>query len=93
VSAFPADPRVRHFYDPQQRAGKAVARSLGAEEGAVAWDIYLFYKPGSQWMEHPPLPDNWLHQLTGARWAGFTYYRRGDDLMQELCRLVHRLAV
>jgi hypothetical protein len=78
------DPRVRHFYDPERRAGEAVARSLGATAGKVAWDIYLFYAAGSAWLTAPPLPVCWAHQLTGSDWADAAHYHSGEDLLVAL---------
>jgi hypothetical protein len=77
------DFRVRHFYDPQKRAGKAIARTLGGE-GKVAWDIYLFYEKGAEWVEGPPTPSDWMHQLTASSWASLAHYHSGDDLVAEL---------
>jgi len=49
------DNRIRHFYDPNQRSGKAVAMSVGWD-GKIAWDIYLFYPPKVKWTNIPPAP-------------------------------------
>jgi hypothetical protein len=58
-----SDPRVRCFHDPAHRAGRALAQSL-VWRHHVAWDCYLFYRPGVRWdgeqMLHPEL---WFHQL------------------------------
>ncbi len=48
-----AEPRVRQFYDARQEVGRVVADSLGAA-GEIAWDTYLFYRPGSIWNVDPP---------------------------------------
>ena len=84
-----ADPRVRHFHDPEKRAGKAVAESLGCES-AVAWDIYLFYASGSEWTDGPPAPIDWMHQLPGS-WADPARLHTGDDLVEELQKAMKRL--
>lgn len=55
------NPRVRHFYDADKLAGRAVAVSLGGE-GETAWDIYLFYEQGTVWQHRPPVPVAWAHQ-------------------------------
>jgi hypothetical protein len=81
---FTSDQRVRHFYDPEKRSGIAIAQGLGAEEGMVAWDMYLFYEIGSEWGEIPPSPANWMHQLKGSSWADSAHYRSGDDLIEAL---------
>lgn len=84
------DPRARHFHDPEKQAGKAVASSLGGQD-KVAWDIYLFYAPGSEWGSNPPAPIGWAHQLEGSNWADSTHYRTGDDLVNELRKIMERL--
>jgi len=76
------DPRVRQFYDPKQRSGKAVSESLGYA-GKVAWDIYLFYQSGEEWIETPPAPAYWMHQIS-ENWASRNHFRTGDDLRKEL---------
>jgi hypothetical protein len=76
------DPRVCQFYDPRQRSGRAVADSLGWQ-GRVAWDIYLFYTVGHKWDEAPPVPVDWMHQLTDP-WADSDRLRTGNGLVREL---------
>ena len=83
------DPRIRQFYDPQQLSGQAVANCLGWQ-GRVAWDIYLFYSAGSTWHETPPVPVNWMHQLTDP-WADPDHLRMGDDLVRELAQSMKKL--
>jgi hypothetical protein len=87
-----ADPRVRHLYDPERHAGRAIARHLGAEQDQVAWDIYLFYEPGAEWREAPPTPAAWMHQLTNSRWADPAHYHSGQDLVEELEETMKRLS-
>ena len=36
MEGFRPDSRVRHFYDPERRVGRAIAQSLGAEAGQAA---------------------------------------------------------
>jgi hypothetical protein len=55
------DPRVRHFFDPKVRSGEAISATLGWD--SVAWDIYLFFPPGSEWKDRPPQPAGFVHQL------------------------------
>jgi hypothetical protein len=85
------DPRVRHFYDPDKRSGKAIAGSIGCG-GKVAWDFYLFYAPGSEWIKNPPKPIYWMHQLSES-WADREYYHTGDDLVKELLLKMKKLGV
>ena len=76
------DPRVRQFWDPDQLSGKAIAKSLGYD-GKVAWDIYLFYQSGDEWIEAPPEPACWSHQISDS-WASRSHFRTGGDLLEEL---------
>jgi hypothetical protein len=89
ASAILNDPRVVHFYDPQKRVGKALAQSLG-EADQAAWDIYLFYGPGVQWLDAPPTPTQWMHQLNPSSWADPLLFRTGQDLIEELGRSIRR---
>ncbi|MBT8370134.1 MAG: hypothetical protein KJO34_04165 [Deltaproteobacteria bacterium] len=82
-------PQIQHFYDPNQRAGKAVAASIGWK-GKTAWDIYLFYRAGEEWIENPPEPTCWMHQLTENR-TDREHYRTGADLVQGLARAMEKL--
>jgi len=79
---FLNDVRIQHFYDNNQTVGKTIADSVGWA-GKVAWDIYLFYDPGVDWIDVPPNPKFWAHQLSDA-WAKNKNYRTGKDLQNEL---------
>lgn len=83
VSALIPDRRATHFYDSQRRAARAIAASVGGA-GAVAWDTYLFYRPGAVWAEAPPLPDRWMHQLGPSGWADPLRFRWAESLAGEL---------
>jgi hypothetical protein len=76
------DPRMRQFWDPHQLSGKAIAGALGYK-GRVAWDMYLFYRPGSEWREHPPQPADWMHQISES-WADRHHFFTGEDLLSKL---------
>jgi hypothetical protein len=80
---------VRQFYDPNKRSGKAIAKSIGWG-GRVAWDIYLFYEEGSEWIEGPPVPTAWIHQLN-ENWADRAHFRTGADLVEELFKTMKKL--
>ena len=80
------DPRVRHFHDPAKRSGQAIAASLGWKD-YVVWDIYLFYEAGSRWLDGPPAPAHFAHQLP----RDSAHFRTGDDLVRELREATNRL--
>jgi hypothetical protein len=81
-TTFLNDDRIYHFYDDQRAAGKSIAESVGWT-GMVAWDIYLFYEPLTEWREKPPEPKYWMHQLSDE-WATKEKYRTGGGLANEL---------
>ena len=84
-----ADPRVRHFYDPANRSGQVVARSLGWK-WVTAWDIYLFYEKGAEWRAEPASPTHWMHQLSYLFWDA--HLRTGDALVGDLRATMSELA-
>ena len=79
-------PRIQWFHDPKQRAGRAVATSLGAN-GKIAWDVYLFFNKDAEWKNKIPSPSQWIHQLSD-RWADPTHLCFGERLVPELRRLL-----
>ena len=88
AGAMTADPRVRHFYDPVNRSGQAVSRSVGWK-WVTAWDIYLFYEKGREWRAEPPSPTHWMHQLSYLFWE--THLRTGEALVGELRTTMNKL--
>lgn len=83
VSALIPDRRATHFYDSKRWAAQAIAASVGGAD-AVAWDTYLFYRPGAGWADAPPLPERWMHQLGPSGWADPQRFRWADSLTAEL---------
>ena len=79
---FLNDKRIRHFYDPNQLSGREIAASVGWED-KIAWDIYLFYPPKVEWVDIPPKPARWMHQVSDE-WARNGHYQTGNDLKREL---------
>ncbi len=76
------DPRIRQFFDPYRQVGSAIAAALGWPD-RIAWDVYLFYPSGAVWLDWPPAPAAWLHQLS-ANWADPSRRCRDDDLVRKL---------
>ena len=74
------DPRVRQFHDPNGLVGDAFAKGLLDEP--PAWDIYLLYaaSPQQLWVDDPPKPTDWMHQLA-FRDAEPARRRGGHDLV------------
>ena len=60
------DKRVSYFTDPNSLTGDLWERVLQTKR-EIAWDVYLIYGADARWREHePPMPDFWMHQLTGV---------------------------
>ncbi len=58
------DPRVTHYWDPDNSLGKLYGRQVTLPRGRqLAWDIYFVYAPGVRWEDEPPEPTAWMHQL------------------------------
>ena len=85
------DPRVHQFWDPNQLSGKAIAGALGYK-GKTAWDIYLFYTPGSEWRQQAPEPVGWMHQISEG-WADRKHFYAGQDLRKKLYKTAQGLMV
>ncbi|MCH7591349.1 MAG: hypothetical protein IH989_01025 [Planctomycetes bacterium] len=85
------DPRVRHFYDsfPKHAAGKAFAEGHVTPNRGPAWDIYFFYNEGPEWVDGPPEPTAWMHQLSGGERADPDRFHTGDDLIAHLHAATH----
>jgi hypothetical protein len=80
-----------HFYDGERLVGRTFARVIGAEEGNVAWDFYMFFRKGQAWEDEPPTPEDWVHQLGDAKWADPRRYRTGVALLAELQQAARRI--
>jgi len=73
------DPRVRQFHDPNGLVGDAFAKGL--LDQPPAWDMYLLYAatPQQLWVNFPPEPTDWMHQLGSA--ADPARERSGQNLV------------
>lgn len=73
------DPRVRQFHDPNRLVAGAFAKGL--LEQPPAWDMYLLYAatPQQLWVDQPPKPADWMHQLGSA--ADPARERSGQNLV------------
>jgi hypothetical protein len=60
-----ADTRVSYFLDPESLSGILWEEVLKTQR-EIAWDVYLLYRPAAGWSDQPPLPDFWMHQLSGV---------------------------
>ena len=53
VADLLVDDRARHYWDGDTKLGRFVARLLGRDDGAAAWDVFLVYGPDDAWGERP----------------------------------------
>jgi hypothetical protein len=79
--------RLRHFYDPKQRAAREMAAVLGGP-GSFAWDTYLVFSTVAAWEDEPPQPDDWVHQLDHAAWAPSQRRKTGEALLEAIQRMI-----
>jgi hypothetical protein len=67
ATATMPDARARHFWDGAGYTLHAYTKPLALPEGIDAWDVYLLYGPDARWDGPlPPMPDFWMHQLSGV---------------------------
>jgi len=59
------DTRIVQGWNENRNLGTLFGETLDLH--AVAWDVYLVYRPGIRWeAERPPQPTFWMHQLNHA---------------------------
>jgi len=59
------DTRIVQGWNENRNLGRLFGETLDLH--AVAWDVYLVYKPGIKWEgKQPPRPTFWMHQLNHA---------------------------
>ncbi len=83
------DTRVEQFYDPFQKSGTVIARTLPVN-APIAWDIYLFYKARLRWDDNPPKPTAWMHQMSDTD-PESRHLRCSDDLADSLLKEMYIL--
>ena len=58
------DDRVQHFWDEDKSVGLSFGKVVTLPRGRrLAWDVYFAFGPKEEWKEHPPSPQDWMHQL------------------------------
>ena len=70
------DERASHFWDADKSLGFSFGKFITLPRGReLAWDVYFVFDEAAEWIEGPPKPTYWMHQLgTDARKL------RGDTL-------------
>ena len=86
------DHRVIQFYDPRRKVGKQFARVLNLP-ARWAWDVYLFFDAEKTWANEPPMPVEWIHQLSKgpARrfYSGKRLQKQLEFLAGQLLQTIH----
>ena len=83
------DDRVQHYYDREQVIGQALSDRLG-DHDTIVWDSYLFFTAGATWIDQPPLPNEWAHQMYEG-WP--KHHHEGEALIEELRGIAKRLMI
>jgi hypothetical protein len=61
------DKRARHFWDASGHLGKEYGKIIKLPgKRDFAWDVYFVFDPKAEWVDTPPTPDFWMHQLGGT---------------------------
>lgn len=63
ASAYLPDARAEHFWDLWSYMVKVYTEQLKFPNDAIAWDIFLVYKPHLSWRDRPPEPTAWFQNL------------------------------
>ena len=67
-----AAPSTKHYYDKSNGTAISLGKTLnlppsewggGDDKNGGAWDVYALFAPGELWMDRPPEPAFWTHQL------------------------------
>ena len=58
------DPRVDHYWTATTDVGTAFQPAIGLAT-EPAWDVYLLYDGRTEWVDRPPKPRVFMHQLAG----------------------------
>ena len=82
---------VAQYCDPEKNFGVLLAKSLGARDLQVAWDIYLFFNEDATWTDRPPEPIEWVHQLEGSSWADPGRLYQGNALSDRFREIMESL--
>ena len=53
VADLLVDDRAHHYWDGDKELGRFVARLIGRDDGAAAWDIFLVFGPDATWGDRP----------------------------------------
>ncbi len=76
---------VMQGWDSKRAIGDALSTTLHLK--CPAWDVYLIYKPGVQWLgKEAPAPSFWMHQLGEYAGADPALHLKPEKLRDEVTR-------
>ena len=79
-----ADKRARHFWDGGGSLGKEYGKIISLPQNKkFAWDVYLVFGRPAKWINAPPKPEFWMHQLGGPETGNML---DGEKFRQEIVR-------
>jgi hypothetical protein len=82
-TSFLADPRATHFWSDSRFAGKSFQRAVGLTK-FPAWDVFLVFGPGKQWLADAPEPSYFMHNLLGNSELPKDRHLNGQKLAEEV---------
>lgn len=80
------DPRVVHFWDLWTFGMNHFTKKLNYPKPELAWDIFVLYKPGTEWILPGPDPDPHYWMQHRGLDIGADYTK--EDLHAEIKRLL-----
>ena len=83
------DARAIHFWDEHGAVPTAYGRVLDLPAGKqFAWDTYMVFDANAEWIDSPPTPNHWMHQLgvLGRKHPGWL---NGDRFCQTIQQLLN----
>jgi hypothetical protein len=82
------DSRATHFWDSDGMVSKVYGDVLELPEGnRFAWDTYMIFGADAAWLESPPAPLEWMHQL-GVLGEDHPRWLDGDRFRESVKSLV-----
>ena len=59
-----SDERAIHFWDADKSLGFSLGKVVTLpRERQLAWDVYFAFDASAEWVDGPPPPADWMHQL------------------------------
>lgn len=83
------DSRATHFWDASGRMPRHYGKLLGLPKNdQFAWDTYMVFGHDAEWIQAPPPPDDWMHQMSKALGQTHRRWLDGDEFAKTVARMV-----